>query len=105
MRELRHRVLFGFGFAALIISAAEGFVAIPWKTMHASAHDGYSAAMGIAIPHSNNDALNASNCYDACAAAWARFVSDADAEANSKDAIVTQNNVTATSPATKTRTA
>jgi predicted lipoprotein with Yx(FWY)xxD motif len=72
--------------------------------MHASAYHGYSAAMGSAIPYSNNDALNASNCYDACAAVWARFVSDADAEVNSKDVIVTRNYVTATSPATKTRT-
>jgi predicted lipoprotein with Yx(FWY)xxD motif len=103
MRELRHQVLFGFGFAALIISAAGSFAAIPWKTMHVSAYDGYSAAMGFAMPHSNNDALSTSNCYDACAAVWAPFVSDADAEANSK-VIVTQNYVTATSPATKTRT-
>jgi predicted lipoprotein with Yx(FWY)xxD motif len=60
--------------ALVVVIVAAGFAAAPWEVL--SATDGYSESLGIALFHSDREPLDASNCYDVCAAIWGRRVND-----------------------------
>jgi predicted lipoprotein with Yx(FWY)xxD motif len=57
-----------FGLAALMIVAVGSLSAA--QLSNSAAFDGYSEAMGMALPFADRQSANASNCYDACAAIW-----------------------------------
>jgi predicted lipoprotein with Yx(FWY)xxD motif len=57
-----------FGLAVLMIVAAGSLSAAQFS--NSAAFDGYSEAMGMALPFADRQSANASNCYDACAAIW-----------------------------------
>ena len=80
-----------FGLAILIIAAAAGFAAAPWSDLHSPQGDGYSEKMGAALPYSDEDSTDPSNCYDACAAIWGRFIGGANAKVTSVEALVSRS--------------
>jgi predicted lipoprotein with Yx(FWY)xxD motif len=80
-----------FGLTILIIAAAAGFAAAPWSDMHSPQGDGYSEQMGAALPYSAEDLANPSNCYDACAAIWGRFIDGSDAKVAGGEVLVSHS--------------
>jgi len=61
---------FTLAFAILPVTAAVCFAALPWKTMNASADEGYMDATAITFDEVDKEAVNESNCFDACATLW-----------------------------------
>ena len=77
-----------FGFAALLSITGAGLAAEPWKTMDTSAGKVFADAAGMTLYTFDKDSAGVSNCYDACAAMWPPFKSDAMAKATGDWTIV-----------------